>query len=256
MSVTVLVPMAGRSAFFRPDEHYYPKPLLEVRGRMMIERVIESLQSIGGTPRFVFVINHDDDATFHLGSTLRLLTEGHCAVVHQRGESGGALCSCLLGMEHIRPDSPLIISNADQVVDVDYNAVLADFAQRGLDAGTIVFPSAHPQWSYVRTDANGFIVETAEKNPISAHAIAGFYYFARGREFIRAAENVIRKGTRVKDRFFVSQTFNELILDGLRLGVYNIPREAYHSFYSPGRIAEFQESPMDESVGQPRRPRS
>jgi len=71
-----------------------------------------------------------------------------------------------------------------------------------------------------------------------------------------AAENVIRKGTKVKDRFFVSQTFNELILDGLRLGMYKIPREAYHSFYSPGRIAEFQESPMDETFGQPRRPQS
>jgi len=249
MTMTVLVPMAGRSAFFRPDEHYFPKPLLEVRGRMMIERVIDSLQTISGKPRFVFIINHDDDASFHLGSTLRLLTHGNCAVVPQRGETGGALCSCLLGMEHIKLDSPLIISNADQVVDVDYNSVLAAFAARKLDAGTIVFPSAHPQWSYVRTDANGLIIETAEKNPISANAIAGFYYFAHGRDFVRAAENVIRKGTRVKDRFFVSQTFNELILSGMRLGTYEISRDAYHSFYSPGRIAEFQESSGDDGYG-------
>lgn len=247
MTPTVLVPMAGRSAFFSPTEHYFPKPLLEVRGRMMIERVIESLQTIGDGPRFVFIINREDNVNFHLASTLALLTKGTAQVLEQRGDTGGALCSCLLGLEHIRPDEPLIISNSDQVIDVDYNAVLAQFASRGLDAATIVFPSAHPQWSYVRTDADGFVVESAEKNPISSHAIAGFYYFAAGSLFVDAAQQVIRKGTRVKDRFFVSQTFNELILAGKRLGTYEIPRDAYHSFYSPGRIAEFQESAPDES---------
>lgn len=251
MKPTVLVPMAGKSAFFDPSEHYFPKPLLEVRGRMMIERVIDSLRQIAGGPHFVFVVNRDDNVNFHLASTLSLLTGGKCEVLEQRGDTGGALCSCLLALEHVNDAGPLIISNADQVIDVDYNDVLAQFSERGLDAGTIVFPSAHPQWSYVRTDAEGYIVETAEKNPISANAIAGFYYFAKGSSFVDAAQTVIRKGTQVKDRFYLSQSLNELILQGRRLGAFPIARECYHSFYSPGRIAEYQEHSMAGPPGFP-----
>ncbi len=247
MKPTVLVPMAGKSAFFNPSDYFFPKPLLEVRGRMMIERVIESLRQIAGGPHFVFVVNRDENVDFHLASTLSILSDGECDVLEQRGDTGGALCSCLLALEHINPDGPLIISNSDQVIDVDYNQVLAHFADHQLDAGTIVFPSAHPQWSYVRTDASGYIVESAEKNPISSSAIAGFYYFATGSLFVEAAQTVIRKGRQVKERFYLSQTFNELILQGRRLGAFPIARDHYHSFYSPGRIAEFQ----DQSVVDP-----
>ena len=70
------------------------------------------------------------------------------------------------------------------------------------------------------------IVETAEKKPISSDAIAGTYYFRRGRDFAEAAKRVILKDARVHDRFFLSSSFNEMILMGKKLVAHRIdPRE-------------------------------
>ena len=105
----------------------------------------------------------------------------------QQGETKGAACSCLLAINHIPPDDPLIVANADQIIDWDLNAVLSYFEEGDFDAGTICFESVHPRRSYVAVDEQGEVVEAAEKKPISRNAIAGFYYYRRGSDFIQAA---------------------------------------------------------------------
>jgi NDP-sugar pyrophosphorylase family protein len=232
--------MGGKSVFFDSAEHYFPKPLVEVQGVMMIERVLRSLDTLIADKRYLFVVNRRDDIKFYLKNVLTLLTDGRCVVVEQKGDAAGALCSCLLQIENIGLEDPLIICNSDQVIDVDYNEVLRHFESQNADAGTIVFKSVHPQWSYVALDANGTITETAEKRPISQNAIAGFYYFRRGKDFIEAAMRVVEKGVTLDEKFYISMTFNELILKNRKLVTYRIPDAAYHSFYSPQRIAQFE----------------
>lgn len=84
------------------------------------------------------------------------------------------------------------------------------------------------------------MVETAEKHPLSSHAIAGFYYFARGIDFIHASKQVIRKKETYNGRYFISSSINEMILENKKVGYYEIDSDKYHSFYSPEKIAEYQ----------------
>jgi NDP-sugar pyrophosphorylase family protein len=236
--LNVLIPMAGKSQFFDRQNYYFPKPLIEINDRMMIEWVIDAYRQIRQPVQYLFVINAEDAARFHLDNILRLIAGKDAIVLEQPGDTGGALCSSLLMVDHIDNDTPLIIANSDQVIDVDYNAVLADFARQDADAGTIVFKSFHPQWSYALIE-DGQIVETAEKKPISSDAIAGTYYFRRGRDFAEAAKRVILKDARVHERFFLSSSFNEMILTGKKLVAHRIEPTAYHSFYSPAVIEKF-----------------
>jgi len=124
------------------------------------------------------------------------------------------------------------------LIDVDYRAVLADFRERHLDAGTITFSSIHPRYSYVRLSAEELVVEAAEKRPISGHATAGFYWFARGNDFVRAAEEMIYKDASVNGAFYICPVLNELVLEQARIGVYPIQADQYHPLKTARQIMQ------------------
>jgi len=131
-------------------------------------------------------------ARTHLRNVLKLLAPS-CEIIVVDGLTAGAVCTALLAIEHINNETPLVIANADQLVEVDLCDVIQSFEQQSLDAGTLVFDSVHPRWSYVRLDEHGYVIEAAEKRPISRYATAGIYYFREGRRFVKAAMEMIKK---------------------------------------------------------------
>ena len=198
--VQILVPIAGSSPFFSPDEYPFPKPLIEVGGVMMIERVINNLKTIGPDTEFIFVVRQQDVAQFSLDNTLKLLCPTG-QVLALKNPTKGALCSALLSIDRLKRDAPLVIANGDQLIDDDLETILSDFRTSKAAAGVITFRSTHPRWSYVRTDA-GQAVEAVEKRVISDTAIAGFYYFGMAQTFIDAALNTVMSGNSVDGSFF------------------------------------------------------
>ena len=102
-----------------------------------------------------------------------------------------------------------------------------------------VWPTVLPRWSYVMLDGDQ-VVEAAEKNPISRHAIAGFYYFRRGDFFIDAAARSMLQRVTQDGRYFIAPALNQLIIDGRRVIAKSISNEAYLSFFTPHRIEEFE----------------
>lgn len=206
----------------------------------MIEHVWMSLAPLSAY-RHVFVIRKEDVRRAHLAEVLRLM-DPECAVISAEGPTAGAACTALLAIEQIEPDRELVITNGDQVLTCDLAAAVADFRKRELDGGTLVFDSVHPRWSFVRLGDDGLVTEAAEKRPISRHATAGFYYFKRGGDFIRAAQDMIRKDAQVNGAFYVCPAFNEMILRHARIGVHPISRNAYVSLANPQNVEEYEQA--------------
>lgn len=227
--MNILILMAGTERVTQGDERY-PLFLVEIGGKPLIERLIDSLSSLAGA-RFVFVVRTRDVKQFRLDSIIRQLAPG-AAVVQVERDTAGAACSALLASEFIDSQEPLLIVNSDDWLDIDHASVVRGFAERGLDAGTVVFPSVHPRYSYVRLNEEGLVAEAAEKNPISRNATAGFYWFARGADLVAAVKSSIRKDARVDDRFYVCPSFNELILKHARIGVHAVEASKYHPIKS------------------------
>lgn len=161
-------------------------------------------------------------------------------VIKLREQTKGALCTCLMAIDYIDNEDPLVIANADQIIDIDYKDVFHHFDTVQADAGVITFPNIHPRFSYVRTKEDK-VTEVAEKHPLSARAIAGFYYYKKGRDFVEAAEKALLKRNEVNGIYYLSASMNELILMGKKVGYYDIAQEVYHSFYSPAKIEEYEE---------------
>lgn len=239
-NINLLIPLAGVSKYFDENGSVFPKPLVEINGKPMIQHTIESFESFQGTKRFIFVIRSEHSQKFHLENSLKLLTNNTCEVFIQRGDAKGAVCSCLLAVHEIETDDELIISNGDQRIDANFDEIIAEFRSKEADAGVLYFQSVHPQWSFVRFHEDRWISEASEKNPISRNAIAGFYYFRRGRDFVKAAKQMIKKDVMVNDLFFIAPTLNELVLSGMRIWGVPIDNQRYHSFYSREKIEQYQ----------------
>jgi NDP-sugar pyrophosphorylase family protein len=252
----ILLPLAAQDTFFSAEEYHFPKPLVEVAGEPMIKRVIDSLHGHFPDADFVFIVSAADCRQFDLAGTLRQIAGPRSAIVVLDAPTKGAVCSCLLAIDHIDDDDELLIVNGDQVIKHDLADVTADFRGRHLDAGVITFDAVHPRWSYLRTDAGGLAVEAAEKRVISRTAIAGFYYFRRGHLFVQAAMDSIRREAHVNGAYYIAPTLNELILAGLKVGHVSIPSAAYHSLYSPQRVEQYERHLHSQSTAQSARAQS
>ncbi len=236
--INVVVPLAGPNQFFEDTQYTYPKPLIEIAGKTMIERFIENLKKISQEIYFIFIVHESDCKKYHIDNVLNILTDNNCELIKLAKETKGAACSILMSIENINNDKPLIIANADQYLEIDFNHAISSF--EGADAGVITFKSVHPRWSYVKLNDDNLIVETAEKKPLTNQAIAGFYFFQKGRYFVEGAMEMIKKDATVNGQFYISPVFNELVLKNKKLLTYPIEADKYHTFYTPQKIAEYE----------------
>ncbi len=235
----ILIPLAGKSIFFNEKEYVFPKPLLDIQGKPMIELVINNLEKILTEKEFIFLLRSEDCIRYHLDDTIRLITNP-CTIIKIDRETKGAACSALLAIDHINNTDNLVIANGDQLFEEDLNQVLGKFHADNCDAAVICFESVHPRWSYVSLDENNRIIETAEKRPISKNAIAGFYYFKHGKDFVRAAMKSIKNDYSVNGLYYIAPVLNELVLENKMLSIYRIDNNKYFTFYSPAAIKHFE----------------
>jgi len=236
--INILIPLAGSNQFFNESEYPYPKPLIEINNKTMIEHVIENFNTIKEEKQFIFIVNSEECSKYHLDNALNLLTNNKCKIIKIDSQTKGAACSVMMTMEHINNDDNLIIANADQLFDDNINDMINSF--KDLDGGVITFNSIHPRWSYARVDGDNYIVETAEKRPLSKNATAGLFYFKYGKDFIENAMSMIQKDASVNELYYISPTLNEMVLQNKKMMIYKIDNDKYHTFYTPQKIQEYE----------------
>lgn len=144
--INILLPSMGTSTFFK--DSYFPKPLVEIHGQTMLEMVVDNYSAFE-KKNYIFIFSEEDCIRFHLDASAKILAP-ESQVVKLRNQTAGALCTCLMAVEFIDGDIPLLIANSDQIIEVDYREVIRHFEETKADAGVITFPNIHPRWSYAR----------------------------------------------------------------------------------------------------------
>jgi dTDP-glucose pyrophosphorylase len=140
----------------------------------------------------------------------------------------------------INSGDPLMIANSDQYVDTDMNHYLSIESERHLDGLIMTMKANHPKWSFAATDADGFVTLVAEKDPISDDATVGIYNFARGADFVLAANQMIDKGLRVNGEFYVAPVYNEMIGKSAKIGIANIGDDQGNGMFGIGTPEDLQ----------------
>jgi len=219
-TLTVLIPMAGAGSRFQQAGYTFPKPLIDVKGKPMIQVVVDNLNI---KANYVYVVQKEHREKYNLDTLLNLITPG-CKIVEVDGITEGAACTALLAKEYIDNDNPLFFANSDQFVEWDSNEFLYKMNETNADGGIVSFRATHPKWSFAKVDEQGLVTEVAEKNPISDIATVGYYYWKKGSDFVKYAEDMIEKDIRVNNEFYVCPVFNQAIEDGKQIRTFDISK--------------------------------
>lgn len=206
-AVNVVIPAAGQGKRFAEAGFLYPKPLIDVYGKPMLQRVLANLSSFG-SPIVIAQQAHMD--LYGMKDLFPGVT-----FVPISTQTDGAARTVLHARHLIDNDNELVLANSDQLLeDFDASSFLARMRRLGADGGIVTFEADDPKWSYARCDGDR-VVEVAEKRVISDRATVGVYWFRRGRDFVHYAQQMIDKNVRTNGEFYVCPVFNELIADGL-----------------------------------------
>ena len=186
----------------------------------MIQVVVENL-NIEAT--YIYVVQKEHRLKYNLDALLNLITP-NCKIVEVNGVTEGAACTTLLAKEFINNDEQLVMANSDQFIEWDSNEFMYKMVEQKVDGGIVTFTAMHPKWSFAKVDEYGYVTEVAEKNPISDTATVGVYYWSKGRDYVKYAEQMINKNIRTNNEFYTCPVFNEAINDGKKIKTFNIDK--------------------------------
>jgi dTDP-glucose pyrophosphorylase len=152
------------------------------------------------------------------------LVSPNCKIVEVDGLTEGAACTTLLAKDFIDNDNPLVMANSDQFIEWDSNEFMYKMSETNCDGGIVTFKSTHPKWSFAKVNENGLVTEVAEKNPISDNATVGIYFWKKGSDYVKYAEQMISNNIRTNGEFYVCPVFNEAIEDNKKIRVKQIEK--------------------------------
>lgn len=213
---TVLIPMAGSGLRFKEQGYALPKPLIDVKGKPMIQWVVENLNI---DANFVFVLQREHYEKYNLKAYLNLLVPG-CKIVLAGEERKGAAWDTLLAKEYINNDNHLLIANSDQFVEWDSCDFMYNMISNDCDGGILTFEANETKWSYAKVGEDNYVCEVAEKKVISPNATVGIYYWKLGSDYVKFSEQMISKDIKINNEFYVCPVFNEAIEDGKKIKIY------------------------------------
>lgn len=219
--LNIVIPMAGKGSRFADAGYVLPKPLIDVKGKPMIEVVVNNLRP-ECEHRFIFICLAEHIDKYNLEKKLTDIASD-CIIVPVNSVTEGAACTVLLSEKYINNEDPLMIANSDQYVDININEYLS--SMENSDGLIMTMTANDTKWSFIKYNNLGYVTEVREKVVISDEATVGIYNFAKGSDFVFGAHDMIEKNIRVNNEFYVAPVYNQLIELEKKIKYYNIGSE-------------------------------
>ena len=234
----IIMPMAGEGSRFARAGWTTPKPLIELHGVPLFRRAINSVAIEGVEMKYSFIVRQEHIDNQQIDRLIKeIQPDAHVFSVLKT--TRGAVETCLVAESAIADDDAVVVMDCDlEFRSVRYNELVAkalSLPAEEADGGALVsFESDNPRYSYAEIDEEGCVLRTAEKEPISSHALCGAYFFGSGKDFKRIAHQLLDDGTHGKAEFYVSLLYNYLLAEGkvVRLA----PMEEYYSYGTPEEL--------------------
>lgn len=231
----ILIPMAGEGKRFKDGNILTPKPLIQIFEKPMAIHAIESLGAIGD---LIIVVQNNSVGHEIRNVIVKFFPE--TKVCYTDGLTDGPACSALLAKNYIDNDEPLIVTNCDQIMTWDacaFNLFLNCILYDGL---IVTYTTQKPINSYAKLNRQGYVTEIKEKEVISDISLNGIHYWKKGSDFVSSAETMIRNQDKsINGEYYIGPTYNYLIKQGKKIGIYHIPSCQHHAVGIPEDLQRF-----------------
>ena len=219
--MNVVIPMAGRGSRML-NKFGLPKPLIDINGKTMIRRAIESLNIKGN---HFFIVRKDDQVNILIQELKDIDPQSTIVEIDYLTE--GPAASAMIFKEFINNEEELIIANCDQIMEWDSDIFLIN--ARIYDAALVTYYSNTPKNSYASVNKRGIVTKVVEKKVISNISLNGIHYWKKGKYFVKSCQQMIKENQRVNNEFYIAPTFNYLIQNNKKVGIYHIPNEFHNA---------------------------
>lgn len=230
------MPMGGLGSRFTKEGYTTPKPLIEVDGKPMFMRALDSFKSIEDV-QYIFVIRKEHDDLYDLKNQIKTqIPDARIAILDH--DTRGAVETCLIASDLIDNNLPVAVADCDIYFEsAVYFEKIKNLNHNSIDGMLLTFEANDPRYSYVQLDDSGKAVRTAEKVVISSHAILGGYFFRSGTLFKSVANQFIKEGLGDLKEFYMSHLFNILLNQSAEVEIANI--DVMHIFGTPEELNKY-----------------
>lgn len=201
----VVIPMAGLGARFKESGYTKPKPLLDLDGKTMIERVLENVMS-KEVNSLILLMSEETQIDIKFIETKYPWSNVEKIVLKEKTD--GPATTVFMAKKLLDLESPLLIANSDQIlaypVARDYSLI------RKYDGIIWAMRDNDPKWSFVQVDGENCGTFVAEKKVISNLATVGIYCFKEANDFFKAYDTMVENKELVNGEYYVAPTFNHM----------------------------------------------
>ena len=204
--MNLIIPMAGRGTRLRPQTLTTPKPLIEIAGATIIQRIVDLVvrESTIKINHVGFILEKED---IEIETMLRTLAKQNnlSHKVFYQGLPKGTAHAIYSAKELL--SGPILIVFADTIFETKL-----DFP---VDSDGCIFvkevedPRAY---GVVKTNSKGYITDFIEKptQPVSNLAIVGIYFFQNGQKLLKEIKSILDSNIIEKGEFQLTTALENL----------------------------------------------
>lgn len=243
----IVIPMAGMSSRFFKVGYEQPKYMLPAHGKSLFAHCVESFKEYFSSEKFLFIIRDVYDTADFVHSECQQLNISDFQIVSLNEPTRGQAETVYLGLKACTKadNESITIFNIDTMRPGFNHPALND----DVDGYLEVFQGSGDNWSFAKEDPDnpGYVVETAEKNPISDLCSDGLYHFSNISLFNLAYEKMEAAGEAglAKGEQYIAPMYNYLIQAGYKVSYVKIAAEAIIFSGTPDEYTAFLETPTN-----------
>ena len=218
----IIIPMAGKGKRMRPHTLTVPKPLINVAGKPIVQRLVEDITKVCG--------EKVDEIAFIIGPDFGKEVEENLVKIAQSQGAKGTICyqEKALGTAHAIMCAKESITGKTVVAFAD-TLFKADFVMDTNQEGVIWVQGIEDprQFGVVKVNETGVITDFVEKPEtfVSNLAIIGIYYFKDGDNLKKELQYLLDNNITEKGEFQLTNALENMKQKGIA--------------FTPGKVTEW-----------------
>lgn len=212
--MNIIIPIGGIGQRFQNEGYLMPKPLINVLGKPMIYRVIDSLNL--SKDDNIYIVYNNQLKEYNFEDLLKFyFPEKNIYFISLDFLTKGAAETVLTGLNEL----PVKELNKEFLLmdcDTFYNEDVVNLYKQSPNKNLIYHfhdENPDPIFSYIKINSDDQVVDIKEKEKISHNANTGAYGFESGNMLKKYCEKILD----LKSELYISYVYKEMLNDGVKI---------------------------------------